>query len=169
MVGLKEEDQDTANYFQEVFKQALWLRSFQRNTWSDSNYESFNSEKFVYFLKRLTKSINDSYAFIWDNCKIQALKEVQDYLWNNKLWLITIQAYYPFVNTWEKLILIIKSRVRIEERKSKVVNQQMFKKFIDSIKSWELQKGISESFKESSELIHKIIIPDSWNFKNQVL
>ena len=122
--------------------------------------KTFNSEKFVYFLKMLTKSINDSYAFIWDNCKIHVSKEVQDYLGNNKLWLITIPAYCPFVNAWEKLILIIKSRVRMEERKGKVVNLQMFKKFIDSIKSWELQKWISESFKESSELIHKIIIPD---------
>ena len=133
---------------------------FQRNTWSDGITTTFNSEKFVYFLKRITILLMIA-RLSFDIAARFTLQKKCRIIWETIIfdWLRS-QLIVKSANVWEKLILIIKSRVRMEERKGKVANMQMFKKFIDSIKFWELQKWISESFKESSELIHKIIIPD---------
>ena len=82
---------------------------------------TFNSNIFRYFLHQLSSTLSEDYALIWDNSKIHTAKIVQDFAIERKLTIITIPAYWPFVNAWEKLILIIKSKVRRIEREGKEI------------------------------------------------
>ena len=78
MVGLREEDripQTISGSFQASFMIAFSSKEIHGVI---ATKKTFNFEKFVYFLKRLSKSINDSYPLICDNCKNQVPKEVQD-------------------------------------------------------------------------------------------
>ena len=90
--------------------------------------KTYNSKKFIYLLSKLVSNTDEKYALIWDNAKIHISKLVQKFLRDHKLWMITIPAYSPVVNAAEKIILIIKSRIRKYERSGGRVTLQTFSK-----------------------------------------
>ena len=77
---------------------------------------------------------------------------MQRFLEEYKLLLITIPPYSPFVNSWEKLILNIISRVRKVGRSGKEITLNTFKNWIDSIKADELRKWVLKSFIDTQHL-----------------
>ena len=117
--------------------------------------ETFNSENFICYLKTIHNYADKEFVVIWDNSKVHVAKHVQEYLYKSKVWAITIPPYWPFINAWEKLILIIKNRVRKNERKGINISLQTFKKMIDEISEDELRSWITESFIYTFRIIQK--------------
>ena len=54
--------------------------------------KTFNSIKFIYFLKQVTQKLEESYSIIWDNWKFHVSKAVNEFLVNQKLLLIISTA-----------------------------------------------------------------------------
>ena len=115
--------------------------------------KTFNSIKFIYFLRQMIQKLEESYAIIWDNSKIHVSKAVSEFLVNQQLWLITIPPYSPFVNSWEKLILLIKSRMRRKEREGRNISLRTFKNWMNEIKKDELNGWIKANLKETLDLV----------------
>ena len=97
--------------------------------------------------------MDEEYAFIWDNATIHNSLLIQKFLADNKLSLITIPKYCPFVNAWEKAILNIKSRVRKMEREGKEISLMAFKGVINMIIPQELESWVKMSFRDTLELL----------------
>ena len=114
---------------------------------------TFNAEKFKYFLEQLVNSTTSKYAIICDNAKIHLANLIQKYLAERKISLITIPAYSPFVNPCEKAILIIKSKVRKIERNGKIINLRTFMKWINEITADSLKSWVMESWRETKYFI----------------
>ena len=88
---------------------------------------SFNSQNFIYFLSKIASTAQDKYVVICDNSKVHVASKVSKYLKENELWIIRIPPYWPYVNAWETLILIIKQWIRMIERTGKEINLRVFK------------------------------------------
>ena len=50
---------------------------------------------------------------------------------NNQVILLTISPYSPFLNPWEKLILKIKSSIKMSQRNGKLISLRSFKAIVD--------------------------------------
>ena len=109
---------------------------------------TFNAEKFKYFLEQLVNSTTSIYAIICDNAKNHLANLIQKYLEERKISLITIPANSPFVNPCEKAILIIKSKVRKIERNWKLINLRTFMKLINEITADCLKSWVMESLRD---------------------
>ena len=109
---------------------------------------TFNSNIFRYFLHQLSLILSEDYVLIWDKSKIHTAKIVQDFAIEHKLMITTISAYWPFINSWDKLILIIKSKVRRIEREGKEISLSTFMKIVIKIESIQLEWWLVASFKE---------------------
>ena len=103
-----------------------------------STTKTIDSQVFKYFLCKLVQSIDKNYVIVCDNSKVHVSKLIRDFLKDYKLWIITIPAYCPWVNAWEKLILNIKTWVRKYEREINEITLMTIKRWLDSIKSSEL-------------------------------
>ena len=97
--------------------------------------------------------MNESYAIICDNSKVHVSKLIQEFLNKEGLWIITIPAYSPTVNAWEKLILNIKSRVRKIEGEGLEITLMTFKRWFDSIGLIEFQRWVTESFLDTLNIL----------------
>ena len=96
--------------------------------------KTFNSGIFKCFLSNLASSIKTEYAIVWDNSKVHTSKSVKDYASQHKINLITIPAYWLFVNPWEKLILNVKSKVRKSQRKGWLISLMTLKNISTKLK-----------------------------------
>ena len=115
--------------------------------------KTFNSEKFKYFLRELVSNTKENYALIWDNARIHVSNNIQEFLKEQRLCLITIPAYSPVLNAAEKIILNIKSRIRKNEREGKIVSLVAIRRIIDSISQAELKGWIKASFQDTYNLL----------------
>ena len=116
---------------------------------------TFNAQKFIYFLSKIASTAQDKYAVIWDNSKVHVASEVKKYLREQELWIISIPPYWPYVNAWEKLILIIKQRIRMIERTGREINLRVFKQWIDRLNAEELEEWAKQSTFEALNIICK--------------
>ena len=114
---------------------------------------TFNAERFIYFLSNIANTLHEKYVIVWDNSKVHVAASVKNFLEKHDMLMISIPAYWPFVNAWEKLILLIKRQVRMIERIGKDISLGTFKQRIDQIKEIELEEWVKESFKETLNLI----------------
>ena len=113
-----------------------------------STTKTIDSQVFKYFLCRLAQSMDENYAIVCDNSKVHVSKLIQDFLKEHKLWIITIPAYCPWVNAWEKLILNVKTRVRKYEREGNEITLMIIKRWLDSIKPSELGQWVIKSYRD---------------------
>ena len=67
--------------------------------------------------------------------------------------MVSIPPYWPYVDPWEKLILIIKNRVKILERKGTEINFRDFKKIIYNLVIKEIEEWIAKSRTDSLSLV----------------
>ena len=116
---------------------------------------TFNAHKFIYFLSKIRSTAQDKYAVIWDNSKVHVASVVQKFLKEQELWIISIPPYWPYVNAWEKLILIIKQQIRMIERKGREINLRVFKQWIDRLTVKELEHWAKQSSSETLKIICK--------------
>ena len=80
---------------------------------------TFNQMKYVRFLKNLFDKLkrDDNYhpskvAIIWDNCRFHRTAKVKSFINKNKLKWIFIPPYSLEINSWEKLINMIKRVIK---------------------------------------------------------
>ena len=90
MAGHRKENKETMHYLQEVSDNlydcfsAKWIHGvFATN-------KTFNSEKFICFLKPIHNYADKEYVVIWDNSKVLVAKPVHEYLNKLKVWDISI-------------------------------------------------------------------------------
>ena len=113
-----------------------------------STTKTINSQVLKYFLCKLVQSMDKNYAIVCDNSKVHVSKLIRDFLKEYKLWIIIIPAYCPWVNAWEKLILNIKTIARKYEREGNEITLMTIKRWLDSIKSSELDQWMIKSYRD---------------------
>ena len=119
---------------------------------------TYTAEIFVKFVYELSVNNPSNLVIIMDNAPIHKSEKVEQFWKTQNILMLTIPAYWPFLNPWEKLILKIKSTARRFQRQGKLVTLQTFKSITDSISSSTLQKWITESKLETYNFIKDFII-----------
>ena len=119
---------------------------------------TYTAEIFVKFVYELSVNNPSNLVIIMDNAPIHKSEKVEQFWKTQNILMLTIPAYWPFLNPWEKLILKIKSTARKFQRQGKLVTLQTFKSITDSISSSTLQKWITESKLETYNFIKDFII-----------
>ena len=90
---------------------------------------TFNQMKYVRFLKNLFDKLKrdanyhpSKVAIIWDNCRFHRTAKVKNFINKNKLKWIFIPPYSPEINSWEKLINMIKRFVKSEVQQQRYLS-----------------------------------------------
>ena len=87
---------------------------------------SANAEIVIHFLKELCEARSISVHnrqtpfIIWlDNAPFHTAAAVEDFAKKTNLKLLTITPYSPILNPWEKLIQILKRKLKVEHQKGR--------------------------------------------------
>ena len=77
---------------------------------------------------------------------------------NNQVILLTIHPYSPFLNPWEKLILKIKSSIKMSQRNGKLISLRSFKAVVDRFDIIAMRNWIRESREETFNYIKTYVV-----------
>ena len=77
---------------------------------------------------------------------------------NNQVILLTIPPYSPFLNPWEKLILKIKSSIKVSQRNGKLISFRSFKAVVDRFDIIAMRNWIRESREETFNYIKTYVV-----------
>ena len=119
--------------------------------------ETVDSYKFIYFLERLNNLLKSNYVIFADNASYHKSTVVRKFLEIYKIQLITIPGYWPYLNPAEKLILQLKSKMKLFHKNNKITNMNKVKKILDDMNQNNLNKWVIDSRKETLEIIRQWI------------
>ena len=114
---------------------------------------TYNSNKFLYFMAELVKTLSDNFAILLDNASIHKTTIIQEFCKSEGVWMITIPSYWPFLSPWEKAINNIKRKVKSKQNSGKMINLKSFKTVIDDVKPQMLTKCVVQSRQETYDLL----------------
>ena len=116
---------------------------------------SINSEMFKWFMKDVANLIEKeesrggNFWFIMDNSQVHWSNEWRDFMKKLNIKCITIPPYSPQLNAAEKLIGLIKGRLRKSWLRDKPLNLNLLKEIIDGISTDSWEKFIKSSREET--------------------
>ena len=112
---------------------------------------SINSEMSKWFTKDVANLIEKEerrgrkFWFIMDNSQVHWSNEWRDFMEKLNIKCITIPSYSPHLNVAEKLIGLIKGRLRKSWQRDKPLNLNLLKEIIDGISTDSWEKCIKSS------------------------
>ena len=125
---------------------------------------TIDSTIFGIFLYKLLKSIHKNHSidsnnliFVMDNASIHKSSHVAGMLKNKAVRILTIAPYEPWLNPAEKLILALKSKLRMLHNRGKLITLSIAKSVADEIAQVKLESTINSSIKETLDKMKKII------------
>ena len=117
---------------------------------------TIDSTIFGTFLHKLLKSIHTNHSidsnnliFVMDNASIHKSSHVAGMLKNKAVRILTIAPYEPWLNPTEKLILALKSKLRMLHNRGKLITLSIVKSVADEVAQVKLESMINSSIKET--------------------
>ena len=116
---------------------------------------SINSEMFKWFMKYVANLIEKEesrgrkFWFIMDNSQVHWSNKWRDFMKKLNIKCITISPYSPQLNAAEKLIGLIKGRLRKSWLRDKPPNLNLLKEIIDNISTDSWERCIKSSREET--------------------
>ena len=110
-----------------------------------ANKSTNDQHVFMMLLMEMDKNQPNNYATIMDNASIYKTKNVRK-LWDKlKILALTNDAYAPFLNPAEQLIMVIKTKLRKIHNSGQAMSLSKLKMVIDSISPSTLSSWIAQS------------------------
>ena len=118
-----------------------------------ANKSTNDQHVFMMLLMEMDKNQPNNYAIIMDNASIHKTKNVRK-LWDKlKILALTNDAYAPFLNPAEQLIMVIKTKLRKIHNSGQAMSLSKLKMVIDSISPSTLSSWIPQSRIEALNLL----------------
>ena len=120
---------------------------------------SIISKSFCLFIKDLKEAYNrydyqnNKTYFIFDNCSLHRSKDFKQFAYEHSVRWISIPPYTPQLNPAEKIIAVIKSKIRKQWECSKVMSLDRIKTIVDDIEEITWRKWVKSSLVESFKLM----------------
>ena len=120
---------------------------------------SIISKSFCLFIKDLNEEYksydyqNNKICFIFNNCSLHRNKDFKQFANEHSVRWISIPQYTPQLNPADKIIAVIKSKIRKQWECSKVMSLDRIKTIVDDIEEITWRKWVKSSLVESFKLM----------------
>ena len=147
------------------FKMSFIIAFLQSRFYGISGTENTNDNViFGKFLLQLWESLKDAEKFdedrwvlVMDNASIHKTEYIQRIATHKQIRIITIAPYEPSLNSAEKLILSIKSKMTAYSNRGKLMSLASVKSIVNEVATLDLQKMVEASFREALGRMKQLI------------